>query len=46
MLMFRQQNAGQNSNIKVANKTFENVAKFRSLETALTNQNLINEEVK
>jgi hypothetical protein len=33
------QNAGQNYNIKVANRSFENVAKFRYLETAITSQN-------
>jgi hypothetical protein len=35
MLTSREQNAGQNHNIKIGNKSFENVAKFKYLETAL-----------
>jgi hypothetical protein len=37
---------GQNQCIKVANKSFENVAKFIYLEVTLTNQNCIHEEIK
>jgi hypothetical protein len=31
---------GQNQDIKIANRCFENVAQFRYLETTITNQNL------
>jgi hypothetical protein len=46
MLKYRHQNAGQNHNIKVANRSFENVAQFSYLGTTVTNQNLIEEEIK
>jgi hypothetical protein len=46
MLLSRQQNVGQNRNIKVANRSFENVSKFKYLGTTVTNQNLIQEEIK
>jgi hypothetical protein len=42
----RHQNAGQNHNIKVANRTFGNVAQFRYLGMTVTNQNFILEETK
>jgi hypothetical protein len=42
----RHQTAGQNYDIKLANRCFENVAKFRYLGTTITNQNLIQEEIK
>jgi hypothetical protein len=38
-------NAGQRYDIKIANRCFENVAKFRYLGTTITNQNLIQEEI-
>jgi hypothetical protein len=41
MLLSRRQNAGQNHDIKIANRCFENVAQFRYLETTGTNQNFI-----
>jgi hypothetical protein len=40
VLLFHHQNAGQNCDIKIANKSFENVA------TTVTNQNFILEEIK
>jgi ribosomal protein S2 len=46
MLLSHQQNAGQIYDIKIANRCFENVAKFRYLGTIITNQNLIQEEIK
>jgi hypothetical protein len=46
MLLFRHQNARQNYDIKTANRCFGNVAKFRYLGTTVTNQNLIQEEIK
>jgi hypothetical protein len=36
----------QNYGIKIANRCFENVAKIRYLGTTITNQNLIQEEIK
>jgi hypothetical protein len=46
MLMSRHQNAGQYHNIKVANRSFENVVKFRYLGPAVLNTNFINEKIK
>jgi hypothetical protein len=46
MLLSRQQNVGQNWEIKVANSSFENVSQFRYLWTTVTDQNLIQEEIK
>jgi hypothetical protein len=46
MLLSRHHNAGQSHDIKIANKCFENVAKFRYLGTTITNQNLIQEGIK
>jgi leucyl aminopeptidase (aminopeptidase T) len=39
-------NSGQNQNIRIANESFEKVAKFKYLGTALTNQNDIRDEIK
>jgi hypothetical protein len=46
MLLSRHQNVGQNQDIKIANRSFENVSKFKYLGTTVTNQNLIREEIK
>jgi hypothetical protein len=46
MLLSLHQNAGRNHNIKTDNRSFENVSQFKYLRTTLTNQNLIQEEVK
>jgi hypothetical protein len=39
-------NAGETRDIKIANRCFENVAQFTYLGTTITNQNLIQEEIK
>jgi hypothetical protein len=44
--MSRRQNSGQNRNIKMANRLFENVSHFRYLGMIVTNQNFIQEEIK
>jgi hypothetical protein len=36
----------ENENIKIANRSFEIMAKFRYLEMTVTGQNFINEEIK
>jgi hypothetical protein len=41
MLLSRHQNAGENHDIKVANRSFENVAQFQYFGTTVTNQNSI-----
>jgi hypothetical protein len=45
MLMSRDQNAGQNRDIKIGNRSFENVSQLRYLAMTVTNQNLIQEEI-
>jgi hypothetical protein len=40
------QNAGQNHNIKLPNRSFEIVARFKYLKTSVKSQNLIHEEIK
>jgi hypothetical protein len=45
MVMSRNQNAGQNHNIKTDNKLFERVEQFKYFATTLTNQNSIQEEI-
>jgi hypothetical protein len=45
MLLFRLQTAGQNHNIKIANRLFENLAHFTYLGMTVTNQNFIQEEI-
>jgi hypothetical protein len=46
MIMSRHPNSGQNQNIRLANESSENVAKFKYLGTTLTNQNDIPDEIK
>jgi hypothetical protein len=46
MLLPRHQNVGQNWDIKIANRSFGNVSQFKYLGTTVTNQNLIQEEIK
>jgi hypothetical protein len=46
MLLSRHQNAAQNQDRKIANRSFENVSQFKYLGTTVTNQNLIQEEMK
>jgi hypothetical protein len=46
MLMSRRQNAEQNRDIQIAGRSFEIVVEFRYPGTAITNQNLILEEIK
>jgi hypothetical protein len=45
MMKSYQQDAGQNNNIKTANKLVENVARLKYLGTALTNQNYGDKEI-
>jgi hypothetical protein len=46
MVMSQEQNAGQNHNIKIGNKSLERVEQFKYLGTTLTGQNSIREEIK
>jgi hypothetical protein len=46
MIMSRHPNSGQNQNIRTADESFENVAKFKYLGTTLTKQNDIHDEIK
>jgi hypothetical protein len=46
MLLSRRHNAGQNNAIRIANRSLQNVAQLKYLRTVVTNQNLIQEEVK
>jgi hypothetical protein len=46
MLVSLDQNAGQIRYIKIGNRSFENVSQFTYLGTTVTNQNLIQEEIK
>jgi hypothetical protein len=46
MLLSHHQNVGQNWEIKLANRSFENVSELKYLGMTVTNQNLILEEIK
>jgi hypothetical protein len=46
MLVSHDQNEDQNWDIKIGNRSCENVSQFRYLGTTVTNQNLIHEEIK
>jgi hypothetical protein len=46
MIMSSHPNSEQNQNKRIANESFENVAKFKYLGTTLTNQNDIRDEIK
>jgi ribosomal protein S2 len=46
ILLSRHQNAVQNHDKKICNRSFENVAQFKYLGTTVTNQNSIQEEIK
>jgi hypothetical protein len=46
MIISRHPNNGQNQNIRIANESFENVAKLIHLGTTLTNQNDIHDEIR
>jgi hypothetical protein len=46
MLMSHSQKVGQKHSIKIANRSFEDVAKFKYLGTTLTDQNHMHEEIK
>jgi hypothetical protein len=46
VIMSRHPNSGQNQNIRIANESFEKVAKFKYLGTTLTNRNYIHNEFK
>jgi hypothetical protein len=46
MLLNHHQNEGQNRDIKIGNRCFENVAQFKYLGTTVTKQNFIPGEIK
>jgi hypothetical protein len=46
MLLSHHQNAGQNHDLKVPNRSSENVSQLKYLGKTVTNQNLIQEEIK
>jgi hypothetical protein len=46
MLVSRDKNAGQNREIKIGNRSFENISLLKYLGTTVTDQNLIQEEFK
>jgi hypothetical protein len=46
MSLSRHQNAGQNYDIKLSSRSFENVAQIEYLVKTVKNQNVIQEEIK
>jgi hypothetical protein len=44
-LMSHSQNVGQKHSTKIANRSFEDVAKFKYLGTTITGQNCMHEEI-
>jgi hypothetical protein len=46
MLISHHQTAGQDHNIKMDNRSFENVAKLKYLRMTVTNKNLIHNDIK
>jgi hypothetical protein len=44
--MLSRQTTGQEHSIKIANRSFEDVSKFKYLGTTLTDKNCIHEEIK
>jgi hypothetical protein len=46
MLLSRHQNAGQNRDIKIARRSYKNMSQLKYLGTTVTNQNLIQDEIK
>jgi hypothetical protein len=46
MLLSRYKNAGQNHNMKIANRSFENVAKFKYLGSTATNEHSIKTKLR
>jgi hypothetical protein len=45
-MLISRKKAGQRQSIKIANRSFEDVAKFKYLRTTLTDQNCMQEEIK
>jgi hypothetical protein len=45
MLMSRSQKIGQKHRIKIANRSFENVAKFKFVGTTVRSKNCMDEEI-
>jgi hypothetical protein len=46
MSLSHHQNAGQNLDMKIGNRCFENVAQFKYLGTTITNENLFKRKLK